>query len=626
MTKLVDISVGADGVLWGVTDGQQLVFSEANAANWRVEGGVRGAQVAVGDKNNVWLVNAEGKIFRRVGEGRWEERSLPANRALDIAVGQQNGVWTTWAVDNYYTLYTWTANTQKWTILPTGKALRVAANNNGAVWCVNGAGELFEWVKDRWVVRLQKTNAIALAIGTDGALWYANANGRLFRRGSDGKWAQDPHASGIQVAVRTQNELYALNANHELWRNLNGGWSRIVLNALPTTGASTSPATGNTTPYTLQRGDTLPLLAQRFGVTVEALQRANPNLNPNVLPVGATIQIPRPGTSVPPSGNTGAFNYVVQAGDTLATIAQKFGVTLEALRAANPTLSNPNLIQVGQVLVIPPRGAANPTPPLQGGGGSTYVVQAGDTLVTIAQKFGVTLEALRAANPQIVNPNLITIGQVLNLPRPATSAPDPASVTPTTGQGGALFNYIVQNGDTLASIAQRFGLTQEAVLRFNPTLTASNLLAVGQVLNLPQSGGNAAATAQIASDAFNYVVQNGDALNVIAQRFGVDLNALLRANPQLNASTLLQVGQVLVIPVRGRAAVAATALPFIAGAAEQAGITPQSVLNYTVQNGDSLMSIARKLGVSVESLLGANPRLSAQNLLHVGMVLAVPQR
>jgi spore coat assembly protein SafA len=98
--------------------------------------------------------------------------------------------------------------------------------------------------------------------------------------------------------------------------------------------------------------------------------------------------------------------YVVHQGDTLSGVAQSFGVSLPALEAANPHITNPNLIFPGQVILIPV------DPPAPG----TYVVQSGDTMSGIAEKFGVSLSALEAANPQVSDPNLILPGQVLTIP------------------------------------------------------------------------------------------------------------------------------------------------------------------------------------------------------------------
>jgi|SRR6185436_15540741 len=98
-----------------------------------------------------------------------------------------------------------------------------------------------------------------------------------------------------------------------------------------------------------------------------------------------------------------AFKYTVQKGDTLSEIAERFGVALKTLEAANPQIKNPDLIFPGQVIIVP-------TPQFE------YIVQKGDTLSEIAERFGVSLKALEAANPQIKNPDLIFPGQHIHIP------------------------------------------------------------------------------------------------------------------------------------------------------------------------------------------------------------------
>ena len=101
---------------------------------------------------------------------------------------------------------------------------------------------------------------------------------------------------------------------------------------------------------------------------------------------------------------------MVQKGDTLFFIAKRFGVSLDALIRANPQIKDPNLIFPGDIIYIP----RAPHPP--GPSGKTYVVQKGDTLFFIAKRFGVSLDALIHANPQIRDPNLIYPGDVINIP------------------------------------------------------------------------------------------------------------------------------------------------------------------------------------------------------------------
>lgn len=108
----------------------------------------------------------------------------------------------------------------------------------------------------------------------------------------------------------------------------------------------------------------------------------------------------------------------IRSGDTLATLAAKHGTTADAFQQANPQLKNPDLIFPGQVLKLPAAAAA----PQQ------LTVRSGDTLEALAATHSTTTAALRQANPQLKNPNLITPGQVLKLPStPGAAAPSPAS-------------------------------------------------------------------------------------------------------------------------------------------------------------------------------------------------------
>jgi len=94
--------------------------------------------------------------------------------------------------------------------------------------------------------------------------------------------------------------------------------------------------------YYAQRGDTLRKIAAKFGTSVDALLRLNPQItNPNLIYVGQAITVPG-----------AASTYVVRRGDTLRIIANKFGTTVDALLALNPKIKNPNLIYVGQVITV----------------------------------------------------------------------------------------------------------------------------------------------------------------------------------------------------------------------------------------------------------------------------------
>lgn len=122
-----------------------------------------------------------------------------------------------------------------------------------------------------------------------------------------------------------------------------------------------------------------------------------------------------------------AWTYEVQPGDTFRMIAQRMGVTMEALGQVNG-IPSPYVIRVGQVLKRPDPvpaatlpGAATPDAPAVA---STYAVQPGDTFQNIARRMGVTMEALGQANG-IPSPYIIRVGQVLRRPA-AVETPRPA--------------------------------------------------------------------------------------------------------------------------------------------------------------------------------------------------------
>ncbi len=177
---------------------------------------------------------------------------------------------------------------------------------------------------------------------------------------------------------------------------------------LPTVPATATPTPAATSEaespawhyYTVQRGDTLFSIAARFNTTVAELKRLN-GLTDDTIYVGQKLKVPGP----PPSEATEPRVYVVQPGDTLFSIARRFGVDMQELARLN-NITDPSTIYVGQRLILP-QGAV----PAQ----QLYQVQPGDTLSAIAQRFGVSLQALMEANG-ITNPDEIYVGQILRIP------------------------------------------------------------------------------------------------------------------------------------------------------------------------------------------------------------------
>jgi LysM repeat protein len=180
---------------------------------------------------------------------------------------------------------------------------------------------------------------------------------------------------------------------------------------------------------------------------------------PAITPIGAVVTTP---------GAGGGTTYTVQRGDNLFRIAQAYGTDVDTLKKLNSLTSD--FIYVGQVLRVPEAGATTVSGP------KTYVIQRGDTLAIIAQKYGITVDALIKAN-NITDPNSILVGQSLTIPDSEPVAP---AATPTA----AAKTYTVQAGDTLAKIAVRYGVTVNDLIKAND-LTSPDIIRVGQVLRIP---------------------------------------------------------------------------------------------------------------------------------------------
>ena len=153
--------------------------------------------------------------------------------------------------------------------------------------------------------------------------------------------------------------------------------------------------------YTVMAGDTLSDIAAKFGTTYQELAAINGIEDPNMIHVGQIIKLKGNEISTPQGGTT----YTVQAGDTLSGIAVKYGTTYQELAVLNG-ISDPNIIHVGQVLVVSQNSSSH-----------IYYVQAGDSLWGIAQSQlgdGTRYQEIKALNG--LSDDTIYPGQALQLP------------------------------------------------------------------------------------------------------------------------------------------------------------------------------------------------------------------
>lgn len=319
--------------------------------------------------------------------------------------------------------------------------------------------------------------------------------------------------------------------------------------------------------YVVAQGDTLWLIAKRFGVSLEDMIKGNPGIkDPNKIAPGDRVAIPLP-------EDEGFMTYAVQNGDTMWSIARKFDLPRDILVRANEAVENGDFLSPGCKLRIP---AEKPD-----SAGLRYTVQPGDSYWSIAGRFGLSLSTLLRANPEISDEEDLRPGQVLQLPRPTTRKD---SCDKQLTNHSAV--YYVKNGDVLLDIAQRYAMKPDQLAAVNPQIRDMERLNGGMQLYLP---------------GFHYV-KAGESLYDLAEGYGVSLESLLRANSWLIAADAVGEGDKLAIPRRENGEMAL----------------------YTVNQGDTLYKIAQRYNIAVEAILRVNPDVSASDLIYPCQTIIIP--
>lgn len=320
--------------------------------------------------------------------------------------------------------------------------------------------------------------------------------------------------------------------------------------------------------HKVKRGETLSIIARRYGVSVSTLKKWN-GLRSSRLKTGQRLRIntyqrvakkeepetvqeelaenkveqpvEKPNTTVQQSVDVDTKYHTVRRGETLGLIAERYGVTVSRLKDWNDLRSNK--IFVGQrlkVVSMVDKGEIE----VEGDAdvqenATTHKVRRGESLFSIAEDYGVTIDNLKEWNN--LSGSSIDAGQTLIVNASAAKASKKSSGS--SEKKAATTKHKVRRGETLGAIASRYGVTVDNLKDWNNL--SSSRIDVGQTLIVKGSK----STSSLRSSKSSYTthtVRNGETLGGIAERYGTTASAIRKANGI--KGSMIRKGQKLKIP------------------------------------------------------------------------------
>ena len=280
--------------------------------------------------------------------------------------------------------------------------------------------------------------------------------------------------------------------------------------------------------HTVAKGETINIIAQKYKVTPYDIYSLNPD-SQNGIQLNSVLLIPLSVSVVVIHSSQNAMQtnnpntHLVQPKETLYSISKQYGVTIDAIKAANGDLLN-NGLKIGQNIKIPTSGdgqnavaskpvespkvvaratpkpvAIKATPKVETPKDETtyHIIEPKETKYGISKKYGMTIPELERLNPQIVSEfpigfKLVVSGNavnqtVLETAKPVVEATKPSVETSTAETSSTkkyLEEYVVKPKETITSIASDYGMSEQELISLNPELKRG--IKLGMILRVPK--------------------------------------------------------------------------------------------------------------------------------------------
>ena len=300
--------------------------------------------------------------------------------------------------------------------------------------------------------------------------------------------------------------------------------------------------------------------------------------------------------------------HQVKEGETLYSIAKEYRVTPYSILKQNPEVKSAEELKPNTILVIPLQGQVSfkeepkveEEEQIKPTGFKRHRVKKKETLFSLTQKYEITEEQLKRYNTQLYSEQLKK-GMVLQIPKfPVVEEVEERALDFET--------YVVQPKETRWSIAHKYGITIDSMLRLNPDLEKnSNYLAVGQELQLPRPKGDSLKEQEVALFE-SFTVPKAMGLFRVSQNYGISVDSIMKLNPEIAEVGGLKEGMQLRLPKQK---------------AKEELVNTDNYVFYQVKPKQNIFRITQNLNISRDSLFLLNPEL--ENGLKAGMVLKLPK-